>query len=301
MQIYLPIADLPVSIILLLILGGIGGFLAGMFGIGGGFIITPILMFIGVPPAISVATSTCQIIASSVAGFLTHYFKKNVDMLLGRYLIYGGFVGSLVGMAIFAKLKAVGLIDIFISMFYVAFLGTISYIMMRESYRSVFKGINKKPDLSKFLAKYNLPYKKTFPASKIEVSILLPIIIGSIAGLMVVLMGVGGGFVVIPALLYILNVPQEKVVGTCLFQIVFLSIFTTMMHAVSTRSVDIVLAIILMIGGIYGSRLGAKMVDKLPSNKARLILSAMIFLVCVKLAFGLFVRPSNLFIIEEVL
>lgn len=305
MTIYLPIAEIPVNILLLLSLGGLGGFLAGMFGIGGGFLLTPFLMFIGVPPAVAVATSSNQIIASSVSGFLAHWHRNNVDIKMGLFLLLGGLVGSVIGVWIFRLLQDIGQIDLAISLSYVVFLGSIGTLMALESAKAIMRqkmGIAPKQIGARFawLRKMDLPMKTNFPRSNMEVSALLPIIIGVIAGALVSLMGIGGGFIMIPAMIYILCMPTSVVIGTSLFQIVFTTSLSTLLHAINTQSVDIVLALILIIGGVIGAQFGTAASLKLPAEKLRVLLAAMVLMVCFKLGLDLFFEPSNLYSITVV-
>ncbi len=309
MQIYLPIAELPVDIFLLLALGGMGGILAGMFGIGGGFLITPLLIFIGVPPAVAVATSTNQIIASSVSGFLAHLYRKNVDIKMGVFLLCGGFAGAAIGIWLFALLEAIGQIDIAISLIYVIFLGFIGILMAIESSRTILNQ-NKPPEkrkkkkkksgkhqgyLGKKLRHMDLPWKVHFPHSDLTISAILPISIGILAGIMVSLMGIGGGFVMIPAMIYILGMPTQVVVGTSLFQIIFTTSFVTILHAINTQAVDIVLALLLIIGGVIGAQFGTVLGLKLPAEKLRGLLALIVLSVCTKLALDLLLEPENLY------
>jgi len=305
MTIYLPIAELPVNIFLLLGLGGLGGVLAGMFGIGGGFLVTPLLMFIGVPPAVAVATSTNQIIASSVSGFLAHWYRNNVDVKMGIYLLIGGLVGSTIGVWLFAILKELGQIDLVISLSYVLFLGVIGILMAYESSRAIMRTkrgitIPHNEEKTPWLRRINLPMKTFFPRSNINVSLLLPLIVGTIAGMMVSLIGIGGGFIMIPAMIYVLGMPTSVVVGTSLFQIVFTTSLVTILHAVNTQSVDIVLSLILIIGGVVGAQFGTAIGLKLPAERLRWLLAFLVLAVCLRLAMGLFLTPSNLFTVTVI-
>ncbi|HCR85676.1 MAG TPA: permease [Alphaproteobacteria bacterium] len=316
MTIYLPIAEIPINIFLLFFVGGVGGILAGMFGIGGGFLITPILIFLGVPPSVAVATSANQIIASSVTGFMGHWYKKNVDIKLGMYLLVGGVAGSYIGIMIFSLLKKIGQIDLAISLIYVLFLGSIGVIMALESGRSLLgkhkkvSGEKEAPNifakilgiykLKAYLKTKTLPFHVKFEASGLDISAILPLGIGLFAGVLVSIMGIGGGFIMIPAMIYLLKMPSKLVVGTSLFQIIFITSIVTIMHTISTQSVDVVLALILIVGGVIGAQMGLKMGAKLPAEKMRFVLSVIILIVCLRLAVGLFFEPSELFTIEQV-
>jgi len=306
MQIYLPIAELPVNIFMLLGLGGLGGVLAGMFGIGGGFLLTPFLMFIGVPPAVAVATSTNQIIASSVSGFLAHWYRNNVDIKMGIFLLFGGLFGASIGVWLFTILKDLGQIDLAISLSYVIFLGTIGVLMGVESTKAIIKhkrqgGDEIEPEVKMaWLREANLPWKVRFHRSNLTVSAILPISVGALAGILVSLMGIGGGFIMIPAMIYILGMPTSVVVGTSLFQIVFTTSLVTILHAVNTQSVDIVLAFLLIIGGVVGAQFGTMISLKLPSEKLRWMLAILVLMVCIRLALGLFLEPDNLYSVTVV-
>jgi uncharacterized membrane protein YfcA len=310
MPIYLPIAEIPVDAFLLIVIGCLGGFLAGLFGIGGGFIITPLLIFIGIPPAVSVATSANQIIASSISGFLVHWHRKNVDVLMGSVMLIGGLVGSGAGVAIFSILKKYGQIDLVISLIYVGFLGTIGILMAIESYNANFRKDKKKQpkESSNFILRMikvklrtiKLPYVVKFEKSNLEISVFLPIAIGLVAGIMVSIMGIGGGFIMIPAMIYLLRMPINLVVGTSLFQIIFTTSIVTILHASSTKSVDVVLALILIFGGVFGTQLGTIVGGKLKAEKLRGLLAILILSVALLLASDLFVKPASLYKVEVV-
>lgn len=308
MQIYLPIAEIPVNVILVLLLGFGAGFLSGMFGIGGGFIATPLLMFIGIPPAIAVSTSTNQIIAASISGLLAHFRKQSVDVKMGWFLVIGGFFGSTIGISIFKILQATGNIDIAIPIIYVLFLGVISYTMLRDSIKNILEvkyGINwkqkKSGSLHKILHKIEgMPLKVYFPKSDIEISILVPIIISVFVGILVSLMGVGGGFLMIPAMIYILRMPSSVVVGTSLFQIVFIASNATFLQAVTNHSVDIVLSFLMIVSSAIGAQFGTRAGYKVDGDTMRFILSLMLFGVCVKMFLVLFTKPQNLYLIDMI-
>lgn len=302
-QIYLPIAEMPVNVIVILILGGIGGFLSGMFGIGGGFIMTPLLIFIGVPPAVAVATASNQIIASSVSGFLAHWQRNNVDIKMGLFLLIGGFVGSSIGVLLFALLKQIGQIDLVISISYSLFLGTIGILMGVESFKAINnkkKGIIvTKEKKEHWINKLHLPFVMDFPRSNLKVSAILPIATGFLAGILVSIMGIGGGFIMIPAMIYIIGMPTSVVIGTSLFQIIFTTSNVTFLQAVTTNTVDVVLAILLLSGSVIGAQFGTKMGLKLPAERMRASLAVMVVLVALKLAIDLLVTPSNPFSVSE--
>jgi uncharacterized membrane protein YfcA len=306
MQIYLPIAEIPVNIILVLLLGLVTGFMAGMFGIGGGFLATPLLMFIGIPPAIAVSTSTNQIIASSVSGLLAHLRKNSVDIKMGLFLVAGGFLGSSLGVSIFKLLQKTGHIDIVIAIVYVIFLGSISITMlidgaktlMEKKYGVVFEKAQSS-NLRRLLHKIeHLPWKFYFPKSDITISIIVPIFLSAGIGILVALMGIGGGFLMIPAMIYILRMPSSVVVGTSLFQIVFIATNATFLQAVTNNTVDIVLASLMIVSSAIGAQIGTRSGYKADADSLRSFLALMLLAVCIKMLFSLFSAPESLYIIE---
>lgn len=296
MHIYLPIAEMSANVFGLLLLGGATGILSGMFGIGGGFLMTPLLIFMGVTPAVAVATSSNQIVAASASGFLGHWRRGNVDFQMGLVLLVGGLVGSTLGVELFTILKALGQIDLVISLSYVFFLGAIGVLMAVESIRAIWGNPDKRKDASeKHQWVKKLPFKVYFKRSDMEVSILMPLIVGLLVGIMVSLMGIGGGFIMIPAMVYLLGMPTSVVIGTSLFQIIFTSSHVTIMHAINTQSVDIVLAAILLSGSVIGAQYGSRYGAKVAPEKLRGLLAGMVLAVCLRLAWGLLVTPDNLF------
>lgn len=300
MNIYLPIAEMSVNLYLILGLGGVAGILSGMFGIGGGFLMTPMLIFIGVPPSISVATVANQIIASSVSGFIAHWRRGNVDFKMGWFLFAGGAVGSTLGVMLFHWLQRLGQIDLIISLCYVTFLGIIGAIMASESIRSIFK-LGRKATVTeknKFIAR--LPWQVEFPHSKLTISGIAPIAIGLFVGLMVSLMGIGGGFFLIPAMIYILGMPTSVVIGTSLFQIIFITANVTLLQAVTTQTVDIMLALLLLAGSVFGAQFGSKLGTRIKPEYLRGMLAAIVLGVAIKLAFGLFTPPDNIYSVSIV-
>jgi uncharacterized protein len=297
MQIYLPIAELSVNILTLLTLGGAAGLLSGMFGIGGGFILTPLLIFLGVPPPVAVASCSNQIIASSVSGFFAHWRRQNVDIRMGMVLLAGGFVGSTIGVAIFKKLQTLGQIDLFISVSYVVFLSAIGSLMAYESWSAIFNKQTSKPKKEKGSDHwvYRWPWQMDFPKSQMRITAFLPLLIGVGSGMMVSLMGIGGGFVMIPAMIYILNMPSTMVVGTSLFQIIFITAHVTFMHAISTQSVDILLALMLVFGAVIGAQIGSRLSSRVSAVHLRGLLAATVLAVAIRLAYGLFITPDDIY------
>lgn len=300
MNIYLPIAEMSVNFWLIMGLGGITGVLSGMFGVGGGFLMTPFLIFIGVPPSVSVSTVANQIIASSVSGLQAHWRRGNVDFKMGYYLLVGGLVGSTLGVALFRWLKQSGQVDVVISIVYVTFLGIIGSMMAGESFRTIMK-LNKKtgsteaPKLGQ-----TLPFQVEFPKSKLTISAIMPLLVGCFVGVMVSLMGIGGGFFLIPAMIYLLGMPTSVVVGTSLFQIIFITANVTILHAVTTHTVDILLAAILLVGSAVGAQFGTRIGAKIPAEYLRAMLAALVLGVAIKLAFGLFTTPSDVFTVSVI-
>ena len=295
MNIYLPIAEMPVNIFLILGLGVVTGVLSGLVGVGGGFVMTPLLMFIGVPPAVSVSTVSNQIVASSVSGFLAHWRRDNVDFKMGVFLLGGGIVGSTLGVEAFQYLNRLGTIDLVISLIYVIFLGIVGAMMADESIRSILKITKKPAPLDRPQLAMRLPFKIDFPRSKLHISALLPIAIGFGVGIMVALMGIGGGFFLIPAMIYILGMPTNVVIGTSLFQIIFITANVTLLQAISTQTVDILLALLLLSGSVVGAQFGSKWGAKLPAEYLRALLAALMLGVAIKLAFGLFTPPADVY------
>lgn len=299
MGIYLPIAELSVNMVVLLAMGGAVGFLSGMFGVGGGFLITPLLIFYNVPPAIAVATGANQVIASSFSGALAHFKRGSLDIKLGVVLLLGGIVGSYIGIFVFSYLRRLGQLDLMVSLLYVALLGAVGGMMLVESTRAIQRTRSGKPAAQPRATQHNwihrLPLKMRFRASKLFVSIIPVLLIGAIIGFLASIMGVGGGFIMVPALIYLLKVPTNVVVGTSLFHIVFVSAFTTVIHSTANQTVDVVLAFLLMIGGVAGAQYGARVGQKLRGEQLRALMALLVLAVALRLAYDLFVRPSSLY------
>jgi len=302
MQIYLPIAEVSVNAFLLLGLGGIVGVLSGMFGVGGGFLMTPLLFFIGIPPTVAVATEANQIVASSFSGALAHLKRKTVDIKMGLILLIGGLLGAGIGLIIFNYLKSLGQVDLLVKLCYVAFLGIIGSLMFIESLRAILKKqsgpIPKRGRRPRTFAQ-QLPFKMRFRTSGLYISIIPPILVGLLVGVLSAIMGVGGGFIMVPAMIYILGMPTKVVVGTSLFQIIFVTGFTTLLHATTNYTVDIVLAVLLLLGGVIGAQLGSQFGTHLRAEQLRILLALMVIAVCIKIAFDLLVMPSELFSISD--
>ena len=297
MQIYLPIAEVSVNAFLLLGLGGIVGILSGMFGVGGGFLMTPLLFFIGIPPAVAVATEANQIVASSFSGVLAHLKRKSVDLRMGTVLLIGGLVGAALGVLVFNYLKELGQVDLLVRLCYVVFLGIIGALMVVESLNAIRR--SKKQVKAPVRKQRNwmdaLPFKMRFRTSGLYISVIPPLIVGVCVGILAAIMGVGGGFIMVPAMIYLLGMPTKVVVGTSLFQIIFVTAFTTLLHATTNFTVDMVLAVLLLVGGVIGAQIGTRIGTKLKAEQLRILLAIMVLAVCGKLAFDLLVMPSELY------
>lgn len=296
MQIYLPIAEMSVNIFLILGMGGGVGFLSGLFGVGGGFLMTPLLIFIGIPPAVAVATEANQIVASSVSGVLAHWRRGNVDLKMGVLLLIGGVIGSTFGVWLFTFLKGLGQIDLVIKLSYVVFLGVIGSLMLIESLNAIRQRKKRKPKRShSHNWMHGLPFKMRFRKSRLYISAVPPILIGIFVGILSAIMGVGGGFVMVPAMIYLLGMPTAVVVGTSLFQIIFVTANVTVLQSVSNQTVDIVLALLLLIGGVIGAQIGARFGSRMQGEHLRSLLALIVIMVCLKLTFDLVVTPSDIY------
>ena len=300
MQVYLPIAEMSVNIFIVLGLGGAVGLLSGLFGVGGGFLMTPLLIFIGVPPAVSVGTQSVQIVASSVSGFLAHMRRGTVDFVMGGVLTIGGFMGSGLGVWVFSLLKKSGHIDLTISLGYVLFLGVVGGFMLTESLPGV---LNRRPVAVALASRgpsrhpwmHGLPFKMRFRRSKLYISALLPFVVGFLVGILVATMGVGGGFLMVPAMIYLLGMPTQIVIGTSLFQITFVTANTALLQAIINQSVDLVLALLLLVVGVIGAQIGVRLSSKMKGEYLRVALALMILAVAIRLALGLVIPPRDLF------
>ncbi|MDD9716978.1 sulfite exporter TauE/SafE family protein [Dinoroseobacter sp. PD6] len=302
MQIYLPIAEVSVNAFLLLGLGGIVGVLSGMFGVGGGFLMTPLLFFIGIPPAVAVATEANQIVASSFSGVLAHLRRRTVDLRMGTVLLVGGLFGAGIGVVLFNYLKALGQVDLLVKLCYVVFLGVVGALMFVESLNAIRKSRKSggaPPARRQRNWVHALPFKMRFRTSGLYISVIPPLIVGFAVGVLAAIMGVGGGFIMVPAMIYILGMPTKVVVGTSLFQIIFVTAFTTLLHATTNFTVDMMLAVLLLIGGVVGAQIGTALGTKLKAEQLRILLAIIVLAVCGKLAFDLLVMPSELYSIGE--
>jgi uncharacterized membrane protein YfcA len=297
MQIYLPIAEVSVNAFLLLGLGGIVGVLSGMFGVGGGFLMTPLLFFIGIPPAVAVATEANQIVASSFSGVLAHLKRKTVDLRMGIVLLIGGLIGAALGVVVFNYLRSLGQVDLLVKLCYVVFLGIIGGLMFIESLNAIRR--SKKPGARATRRKHtwihNLPFKMKFRVSGLYISVIPPLLVGVAVGILAAIMGVGGGFIMVPAMIYLLGMPTKVVVGTSLFQITFVTAFTTMLHATTNYTVDVVLAVLLLVGGVIGAQIGTRIGVKIKAEQLRIMLAIMVLAVCFKLGLDLLLQPAELY------
>ena len=301
MQIYLPIAEVSVNAFLLLGLGGLVGILSGMFGVGGGFLMTPLLFFIGIPPAVAVATEANQIVASSFSGVLAHLRRKTVDLRMGTVLLIGGLVGAALGVVVFNYLKSLGQVDLLVKLCYVVFLGIIGGMMFVESLNAIRNTRSgKAPKRKKHNWVHGLPFKMRFRTSGLYISVIPPLIVGVCVGILAAIMGVGGGFIMVPAMIYLLGMPTKVVVGTSLFQIIFVTGFTTMLHATTNYTVDVALAVLLLIGGVVGAQVGTRIGTRMKAEQLRILLAMMVLAVCAKLALDLLIMPSELYSIGAV-
>jgi uncharacterized membrane protein YfcA len=301
MQIYLPIAEISANVFLFLAMGGAVGFLSGMFGVGGGFLMAPLLIFSGIPPSVAVATSSNQIVASSASGAFAYWRRGAVDFKMGGVLLSGGFLGALLGVLVFRWLREVGQLDLTVGLCYVLFLGIVGGLMLRESLthlRAPQHGSSSKADNdNRHVWIHGLPLRMRFHRSRLYISVIPPLVIGFSVGLLTAVMGVGGGFIMVPAMIYLLRMPTSVVVGTSLFQIVAVTGLTTILHALENQSVDIVLALLLLLGGAVGAQYGVRAGLKLEGEKLRALLSLLVLAVCARMAYGLVATPDDVFAI----
>ncbi|MFT5870513.1 MAG: putative membrane protein YfcA [Paracoccaceae bacterium] len=299
MQIYLPIAEVSVNAFLLLGLGGLVGILSGVFGVGGGFLMTPLLFFIGIPPAVAIATGACQIAGASFSGVLAHLKRKTVDLRMGVVLLIGGMIGAAVGVQVFNTLRAMGQVDLLVRLFYVVFLGIIGGLMFLESLRAIQRSrqsAGATPTRRRNRGMIDaLPFKMRFRTSGLYISVIPPIIVGVVVGILAAIMGVGGGFIMVPAMIYILGMPTKVVIGTSLFQIIFVTGFTTLLHATTNFTVDMVLAVLLLVGGVIGAQVGTRIGVKMKAEQLRILLAIIVLAVCGRLALDLLLEPSELY------
>ncbi|MEM8790298.1 MAG: sulfite exporter TauE/SafE family protein [Pseudomonadota bacterium] len=302
MNIYLPIAEVSVNAFLLLGLGGGVGLLSGLFGVGGGFLMTPLLILIGIPPSVAVATEANQIVASSFSGVLAHWRRKTVDFRMGTVLLLGGLVGSAIGVQLFSFLRTLGQVELLVSICYVVFLGIVGGLMMWESLRALLRtrsGVPRPRARGKHTWVQKLPIRIRFRQSKLYISAIPPFLIGMSVGVLAAIMGVGGGFIMVPAMIYLLGMATTVVVGTSLFQIMFVTGATTLMHAIYNQTVDGILALLLLLGGVVGTQIGVRLGPRLRAEQLRILLAALVLLVCAKLGWDLVRTPDEFFSMGE--
>ena len=298
MSIYLPIAEMNVNIFLIIFIGIFVGGLSGLFGIGGGFLMTPLLIFLGIPPAVAVGTEAPHVLASSVSGVFAHWRRKNVDFKMGIFLLIGGIIGSTLGVNLFKILRGYGQIDVVIQFLFIIFLTLVGFSMLFESaktYRKYRTTSSIRQKLHQHSWVHGLPFKFRFHRSKLFICIIPPIIIGFFVGILSALMGVGGGFILIPAMVYILGMSTSVVVGTSLFQIIFVTANSTFFQSYLNQTVDMVLALLLISGGVVGAQIGAKLGTKLRGEELRGILAVIVLIVSIKIILDLALVPKELF------
>jgi len=303
MDVYLPIANLSVNGLVIVGLGGLIGFLSGMFGVGGGFLTTPLLIFYGVPPTVAAASAASQVTGTSVSGVFAYTRRGGVDYLMGAVMVVGGVVGTFFGAGLFRVLQELGQIDTVINILYVIMLGAIGGMMGNESIQSLraMKGGAPLPARRRrhhpVIA--NLPWRWRFYRSGLYISPIAPLLLGFVTGVLTMLLGVGGGFILVPAMLYILGMSASVVVGTSLFEILFVTMLATMMHALTTKAVDIVLAILLLLGSVSGAQIGAQFAQKARPEYLRLALAVIVLLVALRMALGLGYRPDEIYSVAD--
>ena len=299
MDVYLPIANLSVNGLVIVALGALTGILSGMFGVGGGFLTTPLMIFYGIPPTVAAASAASQVTGASVSGVFAHSRRGGVDYQMGAVMVAGGIIGTMIGAGLFSLLQALGQIDVVINLLYVLLLGGIGGVMARESWQALKaqkSGVPVPPRKRRHHPMVaSLPMRWRFYRSGLYISPLAPLLLGIFTGILTMLMGIGGGFVLVPAMLYILGMSANVVVGTSLFQILFVTMATTMMHSLTTRAVDIVLAALLLIGSVSGAQVGAQLAQQIPAEKLRMGLAAAVLLVALWLALGLGWRPAEIY------
>ena len=302
MQIYLPIAELPVNVFLIFAMGLAVGFISGMFGIGGGFLMTPLLIFVGISPAVSVATVTTHIAASSFTGAITYWRRRALDPALATMLLIGGILGTAAGVWLFSLLRAIGQLDLTIGLSYLVLLGTVGALMIAESVRAIMRARRGQPAEIRRGGSHTwihgLPFKLRFKQSKIYVSTIPVWGIGFFIGFIGAIMGIGGGFLLVPMPIYVLRVPTSVVIGTSMVLTLVTMAFATVMHAATNHLVDVVLAMILMGGGVTGAQFGARAGQRIRSEQLRLLLGLLVLLVGLRFAFGLVLQPEELYTVR---
>jgi uncharacterized membrane protein YfcA len=299
LQVYLPIAEVSVNLLVMLGLGTAVGFISGMFGVGGGFLLTPLLMFSGVAAPIAVATGANQIVATSVSGALAQWRRGNIDPRMANVLIAGGVAGALIGVILLRLLRQVGQAGLLISLTYVVFLGSIGLLMLIESVRVIQRARAGRPVPARRASAHNwihgLPFKMRFPKSRLYISTIPPLAIGALVGLLAAFLGAGGGFIMVPAMIYLLRMPTNVVIGTAIFQIIFVAAVVTLLHATFNQTLDVVLALILAAGGVVGGQFGVRAGHKLKGEQLRLLLALLVLGVAFRLLLDLVLKPTDVY------
>jgi len=299
MEVYLPVAELSVNWAMILGMGAAVGFLSGMFGVGGGFLMTPLLVFYGIPPGIAVATQASHITASSLSGALAHWRREGVDAKMGVILLAGGLVGSALGVYVFRILQDLGQIELVVTASYVVLLGSIGGLMLNESIRAMRAARSGAAPARSKVGQHSwihkLPLKMRFRRSKLYISVIPPMVLGLLVGILTAIMGVGGGFLLVPAMIYLLRMPTNVVIGTSQFQILFVTAATTILHATSDQTVDIVLAFLLVLGGVVGVQMGVRVGSQLRGEQLRALLATLVVLVALRLFIGLVTTPNDIY------
>jgi len=299
MSIYLPIAEMNVNILLIIFIGMLVGGLSGLFGVGGGFLMTPLLIFLGIPPAVAVGTEAPHVLASSISGAIAHWRRRNVDIKMGFILLLGGVAGSTVGVNIFKILIGFGQVDLIIQLLFIFFLGLVGFSMLFESARTTIKKYRTTSSIRTKLHQHSwlhgLPFKMRFHRSKLYISTIPPLLIGFVVGILSAMMGVGGGFIMIPAMVYILGMSTNVVVGTSLFQIIFVTANSTFFQSYLNQTVDIVLATLMIVGGVIGAQIGARLGTRIRAEYLRGALAFIVLMVCLKIFLDLTLTPNELF------
>ncbi len=297
MEIYLPIAEMSVHWLIVLGMGGAIGFLSGLFGVGGGFLLTPLLIFYGIPAEVAVATTSSHITASSISGALAQWRRRAVDLKMGAVMAAGGLVGTSFGVWLFTVMRRYGQMDLLVSASYVILLGTVGALMLKESLGALRAARGGAPPARRapHLWMHGLPFKMRFRESRLYISVIPPVVIGFFVGVLSAIMGVGGGFVIVPAMIYLLRMPTNVVMGTSLFQIIIVTAATTILQSTSNYSVDIVLALFLILGGVVGAQLGVRAGERLRGEQLRLLLALLVLAVALRLFVGLVLKPDDLF------
>jgi uncharacterized protein len=297
MEIYLPIAEMSVHWLVLLGMGAGVGFLSGMFGVGGGFLLTPLLIFYGIPAEVAVATTASHLTASSMSGAIAQWRRRVVDFKLAGVMLIGGIAGSVLGVQLFAVLRRLGQADIVVSAGYVILLGSIGGLMLSESLRALraARANAPRPAPQRHNWIHGLPLKMRFRQSRLYISVLPPLVLGVIVGVLSAILGVGGGFIIVPAMIYLLRMPTSVVMGTSLLQIVFVTATTTILQAVSNDTVDIMLAFFLILGGVVGAQYGVRIASRMPGEQLRLLLAVLVLAVGLRLLYGLVATPNDVY------